>query len=267
MGTPDVSVVSVTRNDLAGITRTRASVLDQEHEGASIQHVVIDGASTDGTPEWLAAQEWQGESTFISAADRGIYDAMNAGAQLATGELIVFLNGGDRFPRPSTVAEVVSDYRAYSWQWAYGVAVLESDDGTVSRIHQMAPFSLVRLGLGLAAGPHQATWMRTEFFHRVGDFDLAAGLSADMDHCWRAGHLAQPRVLPDVLALAEEGGLSAQQAPGFYARSMRRNVKRHHGTVLGNRVVDAAAATGVTALTAAVQVVPRWWSSITMRGN
>ena len=265
MGASGVSVVSVTRNDLAGIIRTRESVLAQD--GANIQHVVIDGASTDGTPEWLAAQDWQGASTFVSAADRGIYDAMNAGARLAAGELIVFLNGGDRFPRPSTVAEVLADYRAQGWQWAYGVAVLEGADGNVSRIHQMAPFSLVRLGLGLAAVPHQATWMRTEFFHRVGDFDLAAGLSADMDHCWRAGQLAEPRVLPDVLAIAEEGGVSARQAPGFYARAMRRNVKRHHGTVLGNRVVDAAASTGVTALTAAVQVVPRWWSSIATRDN
>lgn len=265
MGAPDVSVVSVTRNDLAGITRTRESVLAQD--GVRIQHVVVDGASTDGTRTWLEAQEWTGDSTFVSEPDRGIYDAMNTGAHLATGELIVFLNGGDRFPRTSTAAEVVADYRTHGWQWAYGVTILQTDDGEVSRIHQMAPFSLVRLGLGLAAVPHQATWMRRDFFAQVGDFDLAAGLSADMDHCWRAGQLSEPRVLPDVLAIAEEGGASAHQAPGYYARAMRKNVRRSHGTVLGNSATDAIVSAGVTALTATVQVLPRAWSKVRGAGN
>ena len=265
MSSPTVTVVSVTRNDIAGITRTRESVLAQQD--ADIQHVVIDGASTDGTVAWLAEQDWSGESTYVSEPDRGIYDAMNAGAALATGELLVFMNGGDRFPRSSTVAEVVSDYHSLHWQWAYGVTVLATEDGSVSRIHQMAPFSRVRLGLGLAAVPHQSTWMRTEFFHRVGDFDLAAGLSADMDHCWRAAALAEPRVLPDVLAMAEEGGASAQQAPGYYARAMRKNVRRGHGTVLGNSATDAIASAGVTALTATVQMLPRAWNKVRGAGN
>jgi glycosyltransferase involved in cell wall biosynthesis len=263
-----VSVVSVTRNDLSGIQRTRASVLEQAglHE-ATIQHIVVDGASTDGTLEWLEGQDFAGDSGFTSAPDAGIYDAMNSGARRAQGELLVFLNGGDRFARTTTVAEVIADYCEHHWEWAYGVAVLEAPDGSVSRIHQMAPFSRVRLGLGLAAVPHQATWMRTDFFHRIGDFDLAAGLSADMDHCWRAGALAEPRVLPDVLAIAEEGGTSARQAPGFYARSMRKNIRRHQESVLGNRALDTVASAGVTALTATVQVVPRMWDRLSTRGN
>jgi len=260
VSSPSVTVVSVTRNDLHGITRTRESVLDQQN--ATIQHIVIDGASTDGTVEWLADQTWSEGSSFHSAPDRGIYDAMNQGAHLAEGELIVFLNGGDRFPRSSTVSEVIEDYHSFHWDWAYGVTVLASGDGSVSRIHQMAPFSRVRLGLGLAAVPHQSTWMRTDFFHRVGDFDLAADLSADMDHCWRAAALAEPRVLPDVLAIAEEGGASAHQPPGYYARAMRKNIRRGRGTVLGNPAADALAAAGVTALTAAVQTVPRVWSKV-----
>ena len=258
-------MVSVTRNDLAGIERTRASVLEQT--GVSIQHVVVDGASTDGTVEWLQNQDWRGDSTFRSQPDRGIYDAMNTGAALATGELLVFLNGGDRFARDTTASDVLRDYREHGWQWAYGITVLQARDGSVSRIHQMAPFSRVRLGLGLAAVPHQATWMRTDFFHHVGDFELAAGLSADMEHCWRAAALAEPRVIPEILAIAEEGGVSAQQSPGFYARSMRRNIKRRHETVLGNPVTDAVASSGVTAVTATVQVLPHWWSRLRGRGN
>ena len=258
-------MVSVTHNDLSGLQRTRESVLAQT--GISIQHIVIDGASTDGTIEWLEQQSWQGSSQFVSETDSGIYDAMNKGAARATGELVVFLNGGDRFARPTTARDVWQDYREHNWQWAYGITVLEASDGSVSRIHQMAPFSRVRLGLGLAAVPHQATWMRTDFFRRVGNFELAAGLSADMEHCWRAGALAEPRVIPEILAIAEEGGVSAQQNPGFYSRSMRRNIKRRHESVLGNPIADVIASSAVTGLTATVQVIPHWWASIRNRGN
>ena len=99
-GQPAVTVVSVTRNDLAGIQRTLASV--REQQDVSIQHIVIDGASTDGTVEWLAGLDWPEGSGFTSEPDRGIYDAMNKGASKATGELIVFMNGGDRFHLPTT---------------------------------------------------------------------------------------------------------------------------------------------------------------------
>ena len=252
-----VTVVSVTRNDLGGIQRTVASV--REQQGADIQHLVVDGASTDGTAEWLAGLEWPEGSGFVSEPDRGIYDAMNKGASRATGDLIVFMNGGDRFHLPTTARQVVADADKRGWQWAYGVTALVHADGTVSRIHQIAPFSKVRLGLGLAAVPHQATWMRTDFFRQLGGFRLDAGLSADMDLCWRAAQLAEPHLIADILSDAEEGGTSAQQGPGYYARAMRRNVKASGASVLGTPALDPIASAGVVALTSAVQIVPTWW--------
>jgi glycosyltransferase involved in cell wall biosynthesis len=256
--TPTVTVVSVTRNDLAGIQATVASV--REQESAAIQHIVIDGASTDGTVEWLEHLLWADGSTFRSAPDDGIYDAMNKGAALASGDLIVFLNGGDRFPRHYTAAEVVADWVERQWDWAYGVTALVTADGAVSRIHQMAPFSKVRLGLGLAAVPHQAAWMRTSLFSDLGGFRVSSGLSADMDLCWRAALVSQPRLLPEILSLAEEGGVSAHQGPGYYARAMRKNVKHSGASVLGVRWLDPIASAGVVALTAGVQAVPTLWA-------
>ena len=248
----------MTRNDLSGIQRTLVSVREQDYP--DLEHIVVDGASTDGTVEWLAAHIWGSPSRFISERDNGIYDAMNKGATLATGDMIVFLNGGDRFPDAGTVTRVVEDHRNYSWRWAYGITVLENSDGSVSRIHQMAPFSKVRLGLGLAAVPHQSLWMETEFFRELGSFRVDAGLSADMDLCWRAAQRSAPRLVPGILAIASEGGVSARQSPGFYARAMRRNIKHYGDTVTGNRFVDAVAATGVTTVTAVVQIIPTLWA-------
>jgi GT2 family glycosyltransferase len=256
-----VSIVTITRNDLTGVQATVASVRGQREVG--IQHIVVDGASTDGTPQWLEDQSWSDGSLFISEPDLGIYDAMNKGAAFATGDLLVFMNGGDRFPKASTAADVVASWDELRWRWAYGITVLGSTDDAgvqVSRIHQMAPFSRVRLGLGLAAIPHQAMWMTTELFRELGGFRLESGLSADMDLCWRAAQLAEPHLIPEILSVAQEGGVSANQAPGHYARAMRKNVKASGASVLGNKALDPIASAGVVALTSVVQIVPTLWA-------
>lgn len=256
--TLDATVVSVTRNDCAGIERTIDSVRSQRD--VHLQHIVVDGKSTDGTVEYLQSLDWPEGSQFMSESDAGIYDAMNKGAALATTPLLVFMNGGDVFATDTTARTVIDSYRAHHWRWAYGITVLTQPDGTVSRIHQMAPFSRVRLGLGLAAVPHQAMWITTELFRKIGGHRLEAGVSADMDLCWSAAERAEPHLFGEVLSIAEEGGVSAQQAPGHYAKAMRKNIKHHHATVTGVRWLDPLAATGVIALTSAVQIVPTWWA-------
>lgn len=263
--TPLITVVSVTFNDLAGIQRTRESVDAQNYP--HIQHVIIDGASSDGTQQWLGELNLVEPSRFTSEPDRGIYDAMNKGAALAEGELIVFLNGGDTFPDANTASLVVQNWTTHRWQWAYGITVLRDGAGNVSRIHQMAPFSRVRLGLGLAAVPHQALWMRTDFFTEIGGFRVDSGVSADMDLCWKAAERAEPYLFSEVLAFAEEGGVSAHQSPGYYARAMRKNVKHYGSSVTGNRAVDAVASAGVVGLTALVQLTPQTWNRLQRKGN
>lgn len=94
----DLTVVTVCRNVLPALKRTTASVLGQKavYPNVSIEHVIVDGASTDGTPEWLAEMKAQGKiETYISEPDRGIYDAMNKGINLARGHALLFLNADD----------------------------------------------------------------------------------------------------------------------------------------------------------------------------
>ena len=92
-----LTVITVCWNALADLKPTVESVLRQKaKESLSIEHVVVDGASTDGTPEWLAEQLAAGRiERYVSEPDRGIYDAMNKGINLARGEVLAFLNAGD----------------------------------------------------------------------------------------------------------------------------------------------------------------------------
>lgn len=96
----DLTVITVCRNVLQELKRTTASVLGQKavFPAVSIEHVIVDGASTDGTPEWLADMKEQGKiESFVSEPDCGIYDAMNKGINMARGRVLLFLNADDVF--------------------------------------------------------------------------------------------------------------------------------------------------------------------------
>ncbi len=126
MKRPTLSVVTVVRNGADRIERTVESVLAQDYP--SIDYVVIDGASTDGTLARLETSHWRGRiARLLSEPDRGIYDAMNKGLQLATGEFVLFMNCGDVFATATAVSAVMADVKGGGEQvvfarWARRVA-------------------------------------------------------------------------------------------------------------------------------------------------
>lgn len=104
---PKVTVVTVCRNVRDMLARTIDSVSSQTYP--NIEYVVVDGMSTDGTPEMLYGCA-AGIDKWISEPDRGIYDAMNKGVGLASGEWVIFMNAGDTFYAPDTVERVFSTH-------------------------------------------------------------------------------------------------------------------------------------------------------------
>lgn len=92
-----ISVITVNYNNLNGLKRTVASVLEQAYP--DIEYIVIDGDSTDGSKQYLEAIE-DSVSYRISEPDTGIYSAMNKGIRVAKGEYLLFLNSGDHFYSP-----------------------------------------------------------------------------------------------------------------------------------------------------------------------
>jgi len=97
------SVVTIVRNDRAGIQRTMRSVRSQDFQ--KYEYILIDGASTDGTLQYI--NENCGAGTIVSSApDKGIYDAMNKGLSLASGKYILFMNAGDTFADADTLTKV-----------------------------------------------------------------------------------------------------------------------------------------------------------------
>jgi len=99
-----LAIVTITRNDLAGLRRTLASV--EAQTTPPDDHWIIDGASTDGTREYLDSLPHSPNRHFISESDRGIYDAMNKGVSKASTDFVWFLNSGDTCADAAVVAEL-----------------------------------------------------------------------------------------------------------------------------------------------------------------
>ncbi|QEC52081.1 glycosyl transferase family 2 [Anseongella ginsenosidimutans] len=100
-----LSVITVTFNCRELLPRTLESV--QAQAFSSIEHIIVDGASTDGTLELIRENEAY-LGAWISEPDKGIYDAMNKGLRMARGKYVLFLNAGDTFYSEGTLLEVFS---------------------------------------------------------------------------------------------------------------------------------------------------------------
>lgn len=99
------SIITVTYNAAQWLERTIQSIINQTYPG--IEYIIVDGGSTDGTVDIITNYELQ-ITKWISEPDNGLYDAMNKGLQLATGDYVWFINAGDRVHSPSTVQEIVN---------------------------------------------------------------------------------------------------------------------------------------------------------------
>jgi len=98
---PLFSIITVTYNAAHTVGRTLESVASQTC--TLYEHIVVDGASSDGTPGIVSAAPAGGRRRMVSEPDRGLYDAMNKGLGLASGDYLIFLNAGDKFHSPDTL--------------------------------------------------------------------------------------------------------------------------------------------------------------------
>ncbi len=124
-----ISIVTVAFNAEATIAKAVASVVSQRQDGFELEYIIVDGASSDGT---LAALEpyRNGITHIISEPDRGLYDAMNKGIAVATGDFIGILNADDAFAHPSVLAAVAARLEETSAKALYGDLDYVAADGS-----------------------------------------------------------------------------------------------------------------------------------------
>lgn len=115
--TPKISIITVVCNNKAGIVKTLESVVAQQ--GVEFEYIVIDGGSTDGTCEYLEANR-EHIDIYISEKDGGIYEAMNKGWKIASGEYCLFLNSGDYLYCNNVLEQVMKHVKGHHADVVYG---------------------------------------------------------------------------------------------------------------------------------------------------
>jgi glycosyltransferase involved in cell wall biosynthesis len=179
-----VTLITVCRNVAPVIRETLDSIVSQTHP--DIELIVIDGASTDGTVEILegyrAGPGIRGITTLVTEPDKGIYDAMNKGLRLATGEVIGFVNAGDLLMTPVVIAQVVDAFKRAHVDAVYGdiIMVDEHDIYKVHRTWLSGTYHRSNFRKGWMP-PHVGTFIRRSVYDRFGSFNTDLRIGADYE--------------------------------------------------------------------------------------
>ena len=181
--TPKFSIITVTYNAADTIEDTIQSVISQTYH--HVEYIIIDGASKDNTLN-IVDRYREHITCLVSEPDRGLYDAMNKGMQLATGDYLCFLNAGDSFHEDDTLQLMVHSLRNTEKlpDVLYGETELVDSEGHFVRMRRLsAPETLnwksFRQGMLVC---HQAFFARRELTE---PYDLHYRFSADFDWCIR----------------------------------------------------------------------------------
>lgn len=159
-----ISVITVCYNAEKVIEQTMQSVLNQSY--VDIEYIIVDGASTDGTMNFVNEYAADIRVRYISEPDNGIYDAMNKGIRLATGDYLEFLNAGDVFVSDGVVKSVVQKIEENPADVMYGDIIYEYPDKTTSiRVYGQFCSSLFYYLLGDCIN-HQAIFAKRECFEK-----------------------------------------------------------------------------------------------------
>lgn len=235
------SIITCTYNASDVLQRTLDSVMSQTW--GQIEHIIVDGASKDSTMAMAEAyrrrsaeEETEHDIIIKSEPDRGLYDAMNKGLQLATGDYVVFLNAGDVLPTDETLENISNDVNERSDgrlpAVLYGDTNIVDNNGELLRPRRLVPpdnlsWRSFRHGMLVC---HQAFYVRTDIA-KAEPYNLKYRFSADVDWCIRVMKRAEKEGLP-LLRLPEvvvnylDGGMTNKNHRASLIE--RFNVMSHH---------------------------------------
>ena len=175
---PNVSIITVTFNSGATLKDTIASVIKQTY--SNIEYIIIDGASKDNTIEVIKRYAASYPINWISEPDQGIYDAMNKGIKMATGDYVGILNADDTFYENQTIEKVVDFLRSDSMDACIGNVVQHRKDGKIIRTYSSKNWTPEKLKIGFMP-PHPSIFFKRELFKRYGDYALGYAIASDYE--------------------------------------------------------------------------------------
>lgn len=227
---PLVTVITVVFNGAGDLEKTLLNVLDQTY--SNVEYIVVDGGSTDGTLDIIRKYD-HAIDYWISEKDAGIYDAMNKGIRLATGEWINFMNSGDLFYESTTLNSIALRLES-NQQIVFG------DFETFSKRHQFnvrkisGPVSMQNLVMKMPIC-HQSMFVNLQSFKHIGLFDTNYKICAD--HDWLIKALLagkQASYVKECIALCNIDGISSTSI--FQRKHERLTIALIHFDTLKHKI-------------------------------
>ena len=200
------SLITVSFNSSATIRDTIDSVLVQKYP--CIEYIIVDGGSSDATMD-IVREYGERIAKTVSRPDKGIYDAMNTGIGLATGDIIGFINSDDFYASNSAISSVANAFRDQSVDAVYGdlCYVAQKDTSRVVRYWRSSGFTPGAFSLGWCP-PHPTFFVRRAVYERLGGFDPQFRIAADVELMMRflEAHRVASAHIPSVLVRMRLGG-------------------------------------------------------------
>ena len=205
-----ISVITATWNSALTIDDTIRSMIAQDYP--NIEHIIVDGASTDSTLD-IVTRYGDRIAVVVSEKDKGIYDALNKGIALATGDVVGFLHSDDFFADDRVLSRIAEAFVKRSSGAVYGDLdyVSKSDTTKIVRRWVSGSFKRSKFRNGWMP-PHPTFYMRRELYLSLGSFDLKFSIAADYHSMLR--YLWANRIsatyIPSTLIKMRVGGESNQ---------------------------------------------------------
>jgi glycosyltransferase len=201
-----VSIITVSFNAAKTISATLSSVAAQTYP--NIEHIVVDGGSTDGTQEIVS--KFQHINHFISEKDEGLYFAMNKGLNIATGEIVVMLNADDVYADNSIIEKVITCFEQYQVDSVHGDLVyVNAHHSRIIRNWKAGHFNRNKFYQGWMV-PHPTFFVKRECYQKWGYFNTSLKYAADYELMLRfmVKHHITNYYLPETLVIMKSGGKS-----------------------------------------------------------
>lgn len=203
-----ITIVTVCFEAAKTIGDTIQSVASQTY--SDVEYIVIDGGSKDGTIDILKSAD-AAVSRWVSEKDNGLYDAMNKGLALASGDYVGFLNADDFFASPTALEDIVHSIEAVDADATYGNCLIvdDQDPSVIRRYYNSRHFKPWHLRFG-DIPPHASIYIKRDILLREGGFRTDFSIAADFDLLVRVFLVNKARLnyVPKILTRNRGGGIS-----------------------------------------------------------
>jgi len=225
-----ISIITVCLNSEKTIGNAIQSVLNQNYP--NIEYIIIDGGSTDNTLH-IIDQYKDVVDKLHSGPDKGIYDAMNKGLRIATGDYVGILNSDDVYADYDILSKVITAMDTHQVDSVYGdlVYVAEHNTQSITRYWKSKNFSRRKFRQGWMV-PHPTFFVRREVYQQYGMFNPSFRISGDYELLLRLlyRHQISTHYIPEVIVVMRSGGASNQSIKN----GLRANIEDKKAWLVNN---------------------------------